>query len=116
MEVVAMGKEPRRESAQWSLLGFEARRSSVRAVRRHAVGDDDDESPSGGRQTGESRQLAEHSNVERLDVERLDVERLDVERLIETDVSLVPTGPSAMLVEPAVLEPEEVAALLADLD
>src|SRR4051812_25170318 len=39
-----------------------------------------------------------------------------VEALVEADESLVPRAPSALLVEPAVLEPAEVAALLADLE
>jgi len=39
----------------------------------------------------------------------------DIERLVETDPSLVPTRPTAMLVEPSVLDPQEVHALLADL-
>src|SRR5437867_4348528 len=41
--------------------------------------------------------------------------REETERLVELDPSLVPTGPSALLVEPSVLDPEEVRALLADL-
>src|ERR1700738_691971 len=39
----------------------------------------------------------------------------NIEELIESDPSLVPQGASALLVEPSVLEPEEVAALLVDL-
>src|SRR3954452_8672082 len=39
----------------------------------------------------------------------------DIERLVETDPSLVPTRPSAMLVEPSVLDQQEVQTLLADL-
>src|SRR4051794_24202853 len=39
-----------------------------------------------------------------------------VEQWIERDESLVPREPSAFLVEPTVLDPAEVAALLADLD
>src|SRR5688500_16018344 len=42
--------------------------------------------------------------------------REQVERMVEHDPSLAPTGPSALLVEPAVLEPAEVRALLADLN
>src|SRR5688500_13512311 len=38
-----------------------------------------------------------------------------VERQLESDPALVPSGPSALLVEPSVLEPEEVAALLSGL-
>src|SRR5829696_8232448 len=38
-----------------------------------------------------------------------------VEHQVEADPSLVPTGRSKLQVEPAVLEPEEVSALLADL-
>src|SRR5215203_4799066 len=41
--------------------------------------------------------------------------REQVERLVEADPSLVPGGPSALLVEPSVLDPEEVRALLVDL-
>src|SRR5678816_4697518 len=41
--------------------------------------------------------------------------REHVERLVENDPSLVPGGPSALLVEPSVLDPEEVRALLVDL-
>src|SRR5256885_17180278 len=41
--------------------------------------------------------------------------REEVERLVEDDLSLVPAAPSALLVEPSVLDPEEVRALLADL-
>src|SRR5215203_3964332 len=41
--------------------------------------------------------------------------REQVERLVENDPSLVPGGPSALLVEPSVLDPEEVRALLIDL-
>ena len=40
----------------------------------------------------------------------------DIERLVESDPSLVPSGPSALLVEPSVLDPEEVRALLTDLN
>src|SRR4051812_25057937 len=39
----------------------------------------------------------------------------EIERLIETDLTLVPKRSSAMLVEPSVLDPQEVQALLADL-
>src|SRR5882757_8432202 len=39
----------------------------------------------------------------------------DVERLVENDLSLVPSGASRLLVEPAVLDPEEVQALLGGL-
>src|SRR4051794_24804183 len=39
----------------------------------------------------------------------------EVERSLEADESLVPTRPSALLVEPSVLDPLEVEALLADL-
>src|SRR5689334_2401158 len=39
----------------------------------------------------------------------------EIERIVETDPSLVPTQPSAMLVEPSVLDPQEVRALLTDL-
>src|ERR1700683_3816145 len=43
-------------------------------------------------------------------------ERIEsVERLIENDPDLVPSGPSPLLVEPVLLEPGEIAALLADL-
>src|SRR5688572_16708723 len=38
-----------------------------------------------------------------------------IERRVETDPALVPVGPSALLVESAVLDPEEVRALLAPL-
>src|SRR5204862_5721906 len=41
--------------------------------------------------------------------------RDEVEQLVELDLSLVPDRPSALLVEPSVLDPEEVRALLADL-
>src|SRR5436190_20386759 len=39
-----------------------------------------------------------------------------VEDCIERDASLVPREASALLVEPAVLDPAEIAALLADLE
>src|SRR5690349_16584130 len=45
-----------------------------------------------------------------------DEAELDVERLIETDPSLIPTGPSLLQVESAVLEPHELDALLSGLD
>src|SRR5665213_364185 len=38
-----------------------------------------------------------------------------IEQWVENDPSLAPLGPSAFLVEPSVLDPAEVAALLADL-
>src|SRR5437588_11542701 len=41
--------------------------------------------------------------------------REDVERLVEEDSALVPRESSALLVEPAVLDPEEIQALLAGL-
>src|ERR1700733_5087174 len=40
----------------------------------------------------------------------------DVEQLIETDPALVPQGPSALLVESAVLDPHELNALLSGLE
>src|SRR5688500_1239760 len=58
----------------------------------------------------------DHRDVGRLDVDldaALDVD--NVEQWVETDPALAPTGRSALLVEPAVLDPEEVDALLADL-
>src|SRR2546421_4680189 len=42
--------------------------------------------------------------------------REQVEQWVETDPSLVPVAPSSLLVEPSVLDPAEVRALLADLD
>jgi hypothetical protein len=39
----------------------------------------------------------------------------NLEELIENDPALVPAGPSALLVEPAVLDPREIDALLCDL-
>src|SRR5690349_16202143 len=39
----------------------------------------------------------------------------EVERQLEEDPTLVPLGPSPLLVEPSVLEPREVEALLAGL-
>ena len=39
----------------------------------------------------------------------------ELERAIEDDPSLAPGAPSALLVEPAVLDPLEVEALLSDL-
>src|SRR5688500_17303090 len=42
-------------------------------------------------------------------------DRDGIEHWVESDPALAPTGPSALLVEPSVLEPEEVTALLADL-
>src|SRR3982751_3599166 len=41
--------------------------------------------------------------------------REQVEQWVESDPSLVPDGPSSLLVEPSVLDPAEVQALLADL-
>src|SRR5947208_7686019 len=41
--------------------------------------------------------------------------REQVEQWVESDPSLVPDRPSALLVEPSVLDPAEVQALLADL-
>src|SRR3954471_12213482 len=38
-----------------------------------------------------------------------------IELSVENDLSLVPTGPSALLVEPAVLDEQEVQALLCGL-
>src|SRR5438045_3316841 len=46
----------------------------------------------------------------------LDMSREQVEALIENDPALVPQGASALMVESAVLDPEEVRALLATLD
>src|SRR4051812_13151817 len=37
------------------------------------------------------------------------------EQWVERDPSLVPSGPSSLLVEPSVLDPAEVQALLSDL-
>src|SRR5438445_2607360 len=45
-----------------------------------------------------------------------DVAREQVEFLVENDPALVPRQTSALLVESAVLDPEEVRALLRDLD
>src|SRR5439155_8121140 len=42
-------------------------------------------------------------------------EQADVERTIENDPALMPVARSALLVEPAVLDPLEVEALLVDL-
>src|SRR3954471_8999017 len=41
--------------------------------------------------------------------------REQVEQWVERDPSLVPSGPSSLLVEPSVLDPAEVQALLSDL-
>src|SRR4051812_36886228 len=41
--------------------------------------------------------------------------REQVEQWVETDPSLVPDAPSTLLVEPSVLDPAEVRALLSDL-
>src|SRR5438093_1114136 len=43
-------------------------------------------------------------------------DREAVERLVESDPALVPHSPSTLLVEPSVLEPAEIAALLDDLE
>src|SRR5690242_11009907 len=47
--------------------------------------------------------------------DRQELDRQAVERLIEEDRSLAPTRPSTLLVEPSVLDPLEVQALLAGL-
>jgi len=40
----------------------------------------------------------------------------DVEQAIESDATLVPAGPSQLMVAAALLEPEEIRALLEDFD
>src|SRR5262245_2376435 len=45
----------------------------------------------------------------------MDAQAAELERLIEDDPTLRPAKPSALLVAPAVLEPEEVSALLSGL-
>src|SRR5688572_5038991 len=47
--------------------------------------------------------------------DRVARDRDEIERLVEADPALVPQERSALLVEPAVLDPAEVAALLSNL-
>src|SRR5690242_19311088 len=64
----------------------------------------------------EPRRPSDSTAVLELGARARATERAAVEALVEADASLVPHAPSALLVEPAVLEPAEVAALLADLE
>src|SRR4051812_18275764 len=67
------------------------------------------------RHNADARDLTTGLAQERAPQVATDCTREQVERLVENDPSLVPAGPSALLVEPSVLDPEEVRALLVDL-
>jgi len=59
---------------------------------------------------GSADSIAEHADLD----DRTDVAIDDVERLIESDLSLVPSGVSKLLVEPAVLDPKKCRRCWAD--